>query len=57
MPRRKPRLEVGDKIVKEAGTPLNLTAVTSLKPMPLIVTTVPTGALFGTSFVIENVTV
>src|SRR5438067_11267436 len=44
-------------IVNGADELWNLMLVTSLNPTPLIVTTVPTGPLFGVSFVIENVTV
>jgi len=49
-------IEVAERIVNGAETPLNVTAVTSLKPTPVTVTCVPTGPVFGDSAVIEKVT-
>jgi len=48
---------VGETKVLAAATPLNLTALPELNPVPVIVTTVFFGPLDGESFAIPSVTV
>ena len=51
------RMEVSDTTEKAlAARPLNLTAVVPVKPLPAIVTIVPTGPLVGDRLVIVRVT-